>query len=273
MSRINDQIAGINGVVAGGVATVNLDVGRRYHGLSFYYKGNAAQATIEADILYIYLYVNTVLIREIIPSELFNENAANGRAFNLGEIPIFFSEPWRASVMSEEATAWDMFGQLSFTAKLAIAGAAVAPAVTGVSQYDYLRNVDQSGAPALNIVKWVRNSFNLSLGQQILTQFEKGKLYQRQTFTTTAGNELSAFLVTLNGQVQRNVTRTEIANVVDAYQITQQAATSLLYWDYSQQITDALEVGPTAAWQIQVTSPAAQGCNVLSQIRVPGYQA
>lgn len=270
--RINDQITGINGVVAGGTGSVNLDVNRRVHGLTFYYKTNAAQATIEADILFLQLYVNGILIRDINMVELFRENAANGRAFVLGQIPVFFSEPWRASVMAEEATAWDLWGQVSFTAKIGISGAAVAPAITGVWAYDFLRNVDAAtGRPALNIVKWIRDSFNLSAGQQTLTQFQKGFLYQRQTFTTTAGNEISAFLVQLNSNVVRNVSRTEIANIVAAYEITQQAATSLLYWDYTQQITDALDVGPLAAWQVQVTSPIAQACNVLSQVRVPGY--
>lgn len=269
--RINDQITGINGVVAGGTAAVNLDVNKRVHGLTFYYKGTAAQATIEADITFIQLFVNGVMIRDINVAELFVENAANGRAFVVGQIPIFFSEPWRASVMSEEATAWDLFGQVSFTAKIGISGAAVAPTLTGNYAYDFLRNVDQAGKPALNIVKWIRDSFNLSLGTQTLTQFQKGFLYQRQTFTTTAGNEISAFLVQLNSNVVRNVSRTEIANILAAYQITQQAATSLLYWDYTQQITDALEVGALSPWQVQVTSPAAQALNVLSQIRVPGY--
>lgn len=269
--RINDPITGINGVAVGGVANVNLDVGRRYHDLTFYYKSNANQATIEADILYIHLFVNGTLIREIIPAELFRENAANGKAFVAGEIPIFFSEPWRASVMSEEATSWDMFGQLTFTAKIGISGSATAPAITGVASYDFLRNVDQNGNPALNIVKWVRNTFNLSSGLQTLTAFEKGFLYQRMTLTTSAGQEISAVLVQHRSNVIRNVTRTEIANTLAKYSITQQAATTLLYWDYTQQITDALEVGPLDPWQIQVNSPQAQALNVLSQVRVPGY--
>lgn len=271
--RTNDQITGINGVVAGGTASVELPVNRRYHGLTFYYKTNAAQATIEADLNYIQLYVNTILIRDVNLTELFLENAANGRAFVLGQIPLFFSEPWRAAVMDEEMTSWDLFGQLSFTAKVGIAGAAAAPTLVGNSQFDYLQNVDATtGKRRLSVIKWIRNSFNLSVGQQVLTQFQKGNRYQRQTFRTTAGNEISAFLVSLNSVITRNVSRTEIANICAAYEITQQAATSLLYWDYTQQVTDYLDVGPLAEWNVQVTSPAAQALNVLSQVRVDDYR-
>lgn len=263
--RINDIITGINGVQVGGVASAELPVGRRYHSLTFYYKGTANQATIEADIVYIHLKVNGLLIRDINVAELFKENAANGRAFVAGEIPIFFSEPWRASVMGEEATSFDLTNQQTFTVDVAIAGTAVAPAITGVSSFDYDQNVDQTGKPTLNIVKWIRQSMNANAGINNWKTLPKGTI-QRVSFFSTAA--IDPLWIQVRSNTVLNMSRTQIANLLAKYQITQQADTTLAYFDFTQQITDALVVNPLDDYNAQLTMAGAAAVNALSQVRV-----
>lgn len=268
--RINDRITGINGVAAGGVATAELPTGRRYHGLTLYYKTNANQATIEADISFIRLSVNGILLRDIRPAELFIENTANGRAFVAGEIPIFFSEPWRATVMEEQATSWDMYGQGTFTVDIGIAAGAVAPTIDGISTYDYQRNDGKEGRPGANIVKWIRNTFVFAAaGDLEIKTLPKGMLHRVTLFGPASAP--TAVRVEVNSKVQMDLTLVRLTNLLAKYGITAQALTFPAYYDYTQQIIDALPVGALDDYNMRVTSAGAQNVVALTQVRVPGY--
>lgn len=267
--RFNDRVTGINGVAAGGVATVEMPVGRRYHGLTLYYKTNAAQATIEADISYIRLLVNGVLIRDINVAELYKDNIANGRAFVLGEIPIFFSEPWRASVFQEEATAWDVMDERTFTVQVAIAGGAAAPTLSAIAQFDYVRNDGKEGRPGLNIVHWNRQTVNVAAAANDIKTLPKGVI-QRLTAHGPTSAPTAAFITVANRTVM-DLSRTEITNLLAKYGIAQQALTLAAWFDMSQQIIDALPVQSSEDYNVRLTSADAQALSILSQIRKPGF--
>lgn len=268
--RINDRITGINGVAAGGVATCELPTGRRFHGLTLYYKTNAAQATIEADIQFIRLSVNGVMIRDIRPAELFAINAANGIAFVAGEIPIFFSEPKRATVMEEQATSWDMFGQSTFTLDVGIASGATAPTLSGIATFDYSRNDGKDGRPGANIVKWVRQTVVFAAaGDLDVKTLTKGVVQRVTLFGPTSAP--TAVRVEVNSKVMLDMTRTQAANLLAKYAITAQAGTFPAWYDYTQQIIDALPVGALDDYNVKITSGDAQNVVALSEVRVPGY--
>jgi hypothetical protein len=268
--RINDRITGFNGVAPSGVATVELPTGRRYHALYLYYKGTAAQATIEADITFIRLFVNGVQIRDINVAELNKINIANGKPFILGEIPIFFSEPWRATVMGEEATSWDTFGQSSFTVQVGIGAGAVSPTIAGYASFDYQRNDGQNGRTGANIIKWIRTTIVAAgAGAIDVKTLPKGIIQRLSVFGPTSAP--TAIQVTLNSRVQMDLSLTEVTNLLAKYWITAQALQFPAWFDHTQQITDALAVAPADDYNVKVTAGAAQNYSVVSEVRVPGY--
>lgn len=102
MGRRNTKIPSFNSVGAGQVATVDMNVGPRYHNIKIFYKKNATKATIISHIEMINIKVNGKVIRGIKPAELFLMLEENGVPFKAGVIPIYFSEPWRRNVVSED---------------------------------------------------------------------------------------------------------------------------------------------------------------------------
>jgi len=274
MARIPEPITGINGVAPGGVATVSIPTGRRYHALCFKYKGNATQAVIEADILWIRLIVGGNMIREIIPAELNAELAANGIPFKAGRIPIFFSEPKRATVMEEEATSWDTWGQSTFEVQFGIADAATAPALTGYALYDYIRNdgllVNGVQHPGANIVKWLRQSVVVAgAGDVDVKTLPKG-IVQRMTIfgPISAPTKVQA---KIGSRTIWDLERADAADVLSDYGITAQVKSYPVYYDFTQQIIGAQPIATADDYNVNITAADAQNFSVLSQVRVAAF--
>lgn len=273
MSRLTDRITGINGVAPGGVATAELPTSpRRYHSLTLHYKTNANQATIEADILFIRLAVNGVQQREFTAAELIAENAANGIPFVAGEIFIPFSEPKRATVMEEQATSWDLDGQSSFTLSVVIAGTAVAPTLNGYAEFDHIRNDGnkEQGRTGANIIRWVRNTIVCAAaGDFDVKTLPKG-IVQRMTIYGPVSAP-TAVKVMQGSKTVHDLTRAEITSRLSRYGITQPANALAIWYDYTQQIVDALPVLPGDDYNVKLTAADAQNFTVLTQVRVPGF--
>lgn len=85
--------------------------------------------------------VNGINMRDIAPQDILNIATANGILTNLGELPLYYTEPFFNVNQQNEILSWDMFGQSTFTLKLNIAPGLVSPGLTGESEFDYLRNV------------------------------------------------------------------------------------------------------------------------------------
>ncbi len=270
MARIPDLITGFNGVAPGGVASVAIPTGRRYHGVVLKYKGNANQATIEADILWIRLIVGGNLIREVIPAELFKELAANGIAFAAGRIPLFFSEPWRATVMEEEATSWDTVGQSTFEIQVGIAAAAVAPTLAGHGIFDYIRNDGLQGRPGTNVVKWIRHTvIAAGAGDIDVKTLPKG-IVQRMTIFGPVSAP-SAVQVKVGSRTIWDLDRTDTGSMLADYGITQQAGTMAVWYDFTQQIIGAQPIAAADDYNVKITAADAQNYSVLTQVRVDKF--
>jgi len=270
MARIPEPITGINGVAPGGVATCAIPTGRRFHALCFKYKGNANQATIEADILWIRLIVGGNQIREIIPSELFIELAANGIPFKAGRIPIFFSEPKRATAMEEEATSWDTVGQTSFEVQFGIAAGAVAPALTGYMVYDYLRNDGLEGRPGANIVKWIRQTVVVAgAGDVDVKTLPKG-IVQRLTIFGPVSAPTKVF-AKVGSRTIWDLSLADATDLLSDYSIAAQAKSYPVYYDYTQQIIGAQPIAAADDYNVKLSAADAQNFSVLTQVRVPAF--
>jgi hypothetical protein len=83
-----------------------------------------------------------------------------------GELPIYFTEPWRNINQNNEITSWDLFGQSTYQIKFGIIPGVTSPQLNGVYEFDFqrnLRNVTVGGKttqqPFLQPVR--QHSFNI----------------------------------------------------------------------------------------------------------------
>ncbi|MBL4761679.1 MAG: hypothetical protein JKY93_03155 [Gammaproteobacteria bacterium] len=127
MARRKIKLPSFNAVGASQTATIDIPVGARFHNIKIFYKDNAIQSVIESDITMIRIKVNGKVQRTYKPAELYKTLKANGHAFIAGIIPIYFSEPWRRNVVSEDVLAWGTSGLDTFQIELDIASGATAP--------------------------------------------------------------------------------------------------------------------------------------------------
>lgn len=141
--RIVQQIPGITGVGAGGLALVNIPTNARYHRLAFFCTNNGVAST--AKLTSAKLLVNGVNMRDITPSNVINIAQTQGVTPSAGVLPIYFTAPWRNLIAANDSNSWDLAGQATFSVQLGIDATAVNPTVQGVMEFDYLRNVRTEG--------------------------------------------------------------------------------------------------------------------------------
>lgn len=146
IGRLVQQIPGIQGVVSGGNGLVNLAVNARYHRQSYFCTNNAGPVSPITMLNSVKFVVNGINMRDISPAHIIGIAKANGYTPAVGELPIFFTEPWRNSLVPNDSNSWDMFGQSTFALQFGI-NVTNTPGITGVMEFDYLRNTrkDEKG--------------------------------------------------------------------------------------------------------------------------------
>lgn len=174
--RMINSVSGITGIAPGGVATINLPCDRRYHRIVLNVT-EAGAATDIADIISeIKLIVGGVSVRDIDPSNIVRIQQNNGYFPNLGELNLFFTEPFATTGLFNEpddVTSWDMSGQSTFQIQIKVNAASTVPGVTGFYEFDFVRNEIPEGGvmvPFLQIVNQHQFTVPLNNGRtDILT--------------------------------------------------------------------------------------------------------
>lgn len=90
------------------------------------------------------LSVNGVNMRDITPAQAIAISQYNGYIPRLGELPIFFTAPWRNVNFHNEVNSWDTFGQATFSVQFQVSSSVVNPTLVGVQEFDYFRNLKPS---------------------------------------------------------------------------------------------------------------------------------
>jgi hypothetical protein len=272
--RIINLLSGINGVVAGGNATLSIPVGRRYHSLKCFLSatvGGNPSTDPTAIITAARLLVNGVVMRDLTPQQVIDIAGLNGITADAatGELPFYFSEPWRASVIGEESTSWDVTNQSTFTLELTFAAGAVNPACTVEAAFDYGRNRDASGKDFLAIVKQLRFSRANPAGAVDLTDLPQVFPIQRIHIDVSAGTVTS--LEVWNDTVKVMEGNTAALNdFYKDYGLTGTVFGVSAVFDFTQQISDALFVTN----QNLNVRPVCSNAGTLTAIvehRTPGY--
>jgi hypothetical protein len=95
--------------------------------------------------------VNGVIMRDIDPDDIlgipFAQNKITQYIPRAGELPVYFTEPWRNSNRFNDTTSWDLIGQSTWNMKGGITRNITSPGVTGWYEFDFIRNQRQQTAP------------------------------------------------------------------------------------------------------------------------------
>lgn len=276
MRNIN-LLTGINGVVAGGVATLDIPVNRRYHALKVFLSATVGgnPNTNPVDILEsVRLIVNGVVMRDLLPADILAIANLNKRTPNAttGELPIYFSEPWRASVIGEESTSWDMFGQSKFTLEMTFKATAVNPSAVCEASFDYGRNRDASGKNFLAIVKQLRFTRSNPVGDVDLVDLPQSMPIQRIHLRVSAGVVNSAEVWNDTVKVFEGTTA-RFNDFYKDYDLTPAAASTFalsLVFDFTQQISDAL-MAINQNLNVRPNCSVAGSITAIVEHRAPGY--
>lgn len=214
----------IEGVTAGGTATISLPTNYRYHGICLQYDtdtvGGATEANMEAEIGEIRLRLDEVDQRKFSAKQLFDINRSKGLTPTVGDgtapgfLPIFFSEPQREIQVEREATAWGMSGVGDFDIEVDI--------VNNSSQTPSLKGfaiVDDVQEPPMGIVKWRRNTITVGATGELPYKLstERGDSYQGLYFFETTAGDIDNLLLEWDGVKMHQLTEYQQQALVEQF--------------------------------------------------------
>lgn len=233
------NITGIQGVAAGAVATVNLPPNFRYHGLTLNLLANNVAADVTTIASNIKLKVGGVTIRDFSPAQAVNKAKMYKITPALGELPIFFSEPWMADPRIAEMFSWDMWRQGRFTMEITFLSPAGGPGVAAiVAEVDTIRNQRANPKtgnmdPFLRIIKEKSETFIFS-GAGVLsnTNLDRSLPIRRLLCTSSANDVTTVELLADSVNVIQQITIAQMENVLNHYGIDGTFFNAALVFDF-----------------------------------------
>ena len=96
------------------------------------------------------LLVNGINVADLTAQQEINRALLNKVTIGAGQLPIFFSEPWRNLTRWPEITSWDMAGQRTFQVQIQLNGNLTSPGITGVMEFDFIRNTVAGAVDAIS---------------------------------------------------------------------------------------------------------------------------
>ncbi|MFA6287753.1 MAG: major capsid protein P2 [Opitutaceae bacterium] len=255
--RFNDQVSGISGVAAGGIALLPIPTELRLISTQLCPSGTfvvggvptavarPSRAQLAALIDLIQVEVNSDTIREMTVDELIDENEANGIPFQAGFLQVFMMEPKRATVSGEEALAWPLYrnpwGVNSCRIKVKFNAAAAAPALTASYEYDLDPQVNSKGSAYANITFWKRHTVQVA-GAGTIDKNDLDVDGQIQRITVRSAN-VTKIVAKVGSRTIHDRVLDENAASLKPYEVTQQANTYALYFDKSQIVDNGVDTG------------------------------
>jgi len=245
--RIFEPIAGIEGVASGATATIKIPTNRRLHILRLFAAGtNAVPAAVWGkDVIdEVFLYVGGRLIQTVTGQEIEDILTLNGQPFTASTdgSPLFFSEPWRSSVMDEQVSAWDLFGVSDMTVKVKLKTGLTGVTLSAVMSHDDGFTTGSNGR-VLNIVKRTPFFFNAGTSFDI-TALDTDKPIHRIYLYPAAGVTINEVKVVVNDtQTVHEMTANENAAFLKDFKLAFTPGAGTRYpvvFDGNQQFFDAL---------------------------------
>lgn len=235
-------VANVQNVAISSTATITPEPNGTYYGLRLRYQRtsgtDATQAQIAADITGIRLIVDGVQQWNLTGAQLQMLNAFRNYsniAVAAGEIPIYFSEPYRVNEQAADGRSWGMNGVSTFTVEVDIAATAVTPVLKAwrlwtpfPSTMGEIRKIrpqviQVSGTGDLSVTNFVRNDRILA-------------------FHCNSTN-IANLRVKINEVEQLNTIPLEYHNMIAENGLTPQAGWTHLAFDARNRILEAADPG------------------------------
>ncbi len=239
--RMVNYITGFQGIANSGTATLNIPTNRRYHSLRLWCTIAGTLSDPTTVISSLQLVVNGQIMLEATPAQLINLAKTFRVTPGTGELPIFFTEPWRNDTRTAEATSWDMFGQNTFVLRATFLNPGGAVGCTVTSDFDLERNVrfnprTQKQEAFLAILKRFNVSINSPSGNGDVTTLPLNYPIQRILLSVSA-NAISDVLITVDGSNKIfEATKAENQNLLNANLLTGTFFEYPIIFDYNSKL-------------------------------------
>ena len=115
------------------------------------------------------ILVNGVNMRDIPAAAILNIAQANGLFPSRGELPIYYTPPWRNVNQANEITSWDLVGQSTFSIQFTISPTVSQPSLVGIEEFDFGRNLRPDGKPFLQPTAQHSFGFPVVVGRNDIT--------------------------------------------------------------------------------------------------------
>ncbi len=269
--RLIQQIPGITGVNAGGVALVNVPVNARYHRMLFFSTSGGVAGTSKLTTAKI--SVNGVNMRDITPANTINIAKSQGVNPAAGVLPIYFTQPWNNILAANDSNSWDLAGQSTFSIQIGIDTTAVNPTLTGLMEFDYLRNTRNDGngdVPFLQPVSQHQYQINGAAGQNSINYLPFDYPIARYWVSSGAGNNITLLEVYQDGNKIVEGTPAQINESLAEYGILCGGANpfeTAAVFDVDQRWWKSLKAANSL--NLRVTLAAADTINVVAEY-LPG---
>lgn len=116
--------------------------------------------------------VNGVIVRDISVTNIIKMCQANGIFPQLGELPLYYTEPFFNVNQLNEVLSWDMAGQSTFSLRFQISSTVSLPQILGIQEFDTMRNVrpvqGKGLVPFLQPVSMHEYTFNVAAGLTLI---------------------------------------------------------------------------------------------------------
>ena len=155
------------------------------------------------------LLVNGINVCDLTAQQEIDRANFNNTPIGDGQLPIFFSEPWRNITRWPEITSWDMAGQRTFQVQIQLNGNLVAPGITGLMEFDYIRNTvagaidaisyqaalaaGKAPAQMLNIISRHAFTFQVNAGLNLINTIPFDWPILRMHIAGTIANQVNQF--------------------------------------------------------------------------------
>ena len=266
--RLLQTVPGFQGVANNATGTLNLPPNQRYHGLTLFLTVAGVAAAVSTIASNFKLKVGGTTIRDMSPQQAIDLAESYRLTPSVGELPIFFSEPWFDDPAVGEMFSWDMVGQGDFTLEMSFLnpGGPVGVAAV-VAEVDTIRNVvfDRKlgkKVPFLRILKMKNQTANFGgAGVASVTTIDRSLPIRRLFLTTSAGTITTVEVVGDSISLWNQITPAQLNDILDHKGIDGSQFSASLIFDYDLLGRSKLEVGNL---ELRVNPSASNTLTILN---------
>lgn len=217
--------------------------------------------------------VNGVVIRDSSVADTLKLAYANGYTpLDVSEYPVFFTEPWRKIVDHDQATAWDLIGQSTYQIIYGIATGITSPQLTGVYEFDYLRNARRGadGSPILFLrpIKHHTFTYNVPAGVYNVTSLPVDYPIQRMWLYETGAGSITQVELYQDGNKVLEGTAAQVNEMLNQYGFNTTVFDFSAVFDPDERLGKALKVSNLV---FRVYSAAPTALNIMMEIQADNY--